>query len=234
MRLDISIPRIWVFFLFLKYFLSIPDGYMKFVLEDIHYVKCCKKIVFFVCFPPRSLCTDLIKKNAEKWPLFKKRWEVFADFRPIFSNNFFLWSKCNIFIPQKVWLLYLSYLVIILILNDRHNQQKFQIFQKFKNIWNFCWLWRSFKIKNITKYESCNQTFWEMNILHLLHNKKLFEKIGWKLAKTSHCFEKWSFLGIFWFKPVHKGLRWETDKNKIFFTTLHIMYVLQNKFHVPI
>ena len=35
-------------------------------------------------------------------------------------------------------LLYIAYLVMFLILNDPHNQKKFQIFQKFKKIWNLC------------------------------------------------------------------------------------------------
>ena len=147
-----------------------------------------------------------------------------GDFWPIFSKVvFILWSKYNIFIHPQVWLLYLSYLVIFLILNDRHNQQKFQIFktlkffQKFKKNWNLCWLWRSFKIENITKYKRySNQTFWGMNIFHFLHKKMFFLK---KSAENRHPPSFWKvviFRHFFLFKPVHRGPRWETDKNKIF------------------
>ena len=61
---------------------------------------------------------------------FSKRWEVFADFQPIFSKIFFM-KQMQYIHPQKVWLLYLLYLVIFLILNDRHNQQKLQIYLNF-------------------------------------------------------------------------------------------------------
>ena len=185
-----------IFFSFLNLFLSISDGYIKIFLEDIHdYVKCCEKILFLSVSHRSPLCAGPNKKNAQKWLLFKTMGG--GDFRPIFSKKFFLWSKCNIFIPQKVWLLYLTYLVIFLILNNRHNQQKFlQTFLHFWKIWNFCWLWRSFKIENITKYERySNQIFCRMNILHLLG--KNFEKNPPKIGKNPHRFEKLSFLGIF-------------------------------------
>ena len=48
-------------------------------------------------------------------------------FGPIPTRLFWEWEK---FFGTAI--LHLSYLMIFLILNDRHNQQKFQIFQKFK------------------------------------------------------------------------------------------------------
>ena len=52
-----------------------------------------------------------------------------GDFRPIFQKDFYM-KKIQYIHPPKS--LDFSYLVIFSILNDRHNQQKFQIFQKFK------------------------------------------------------------------------------------------------------
>ena len=46
------------------------DGYMNFFLENIHYVKCCKKI-FFVCFPPGFPGTKLNKKMHIKMTTFQ-------------------------------------------------------------------------------------------------------------------------------------------------------------------
>ena len=105
-------------------------GTWNIFLEDIHCMKCCKKILFLSDSHGGPLYTDLNQKNSQKWPLFKTigGCRFFVDFfKKIFSC-----SKCKIVIPQKVWMLYISYFAIFSILNDRHNQQKFQIFQKFR------------------------------------------------------------------------------------------------------
>ena len=82
---------------------------------------------------------------------------------------------------------------------------------------NFCWLWQSFTIKNITKYERySDQTFVGMNILYLLYKNTFFEKIGWKSAPPPIGLKSGHFWAFFWFRPVQRRLWWETDKNKIF------------------
>ena len=129
------------------------------------------------------------------------------SFGRFFQKVFFFSKAYAIYIhPQKDWLLYLLHLVIFLILNDRHNQQKFKII--------FCWLWRSFKTKNITKYEKyTNQNVLEMNILHLLQNKNNSKKSA---ENRPYRFEVWSVLDIFLIHVYAQGTPVRDIQKKMF------------------